>query len=100
MKEKTEGQDSPEGSKCFVHCSFSLAGSSQSFGRQMELLWVRLTCRLTNKPVMALGLVSITLCVGYLGYLHAVKENQSQELYEAVDSEGERYMRRKTSRWD
>lgn len=52
-----------------------------------------------NKPVMALGLFTITLCVGYLGYLHAVKEN-SQELYEAVDSEGERYMRRKTSKWD
>lgn len=52
-----------------------------------------------NKPVMAFGLVSITLCVGYLGYLHAVKEND-QQLYEAVDSEGEKYMRRKTSKWD
>ncbi|MCJ8749827.1 hypothetical protein PDJAM_G00192200 [Pangasius djambal] len=52
-----------------------------------------------NKSVMAFGLVTITLCVGYLGYLHAVKEN-SQELYEAVDSEGERYTRRKTSKWD
>ncbi|KAJ3606231.1 hypothetical protein NHX12_025751 [Muraenolepis orangiensis] len=52
-----------------------------------------------NKPVMALGLLSITLCVGYLGYLHAVKDNQTT-LYEATDSEGEKYMRRKTSRWD
>ncbi|KAL7889105.1 hypothetical protein AOLI_G00040790 [Acnodon oligacanthus] len=52
-----------------------------------------------NKPVMAFGLVTLTLCVGYLGYLHAVKENR-QELYEAVDSEGERYMRRKSSKWD
>ncbi|KAF7650876.1 hypothetical protein LDENG_00119320 [Lucifuga dentata] len=52
-----------------------------------------------NKPVMAFGLVTITLCVGYLGYLHATKEND-QQLYEAVDSEGERYMRRKTSKWD
>ncbi|XP_036438683.1 small integral membrane protein 8 [Colossoma macropomum] len=52
-----------------------------------------------NKPVMAFGLVTLTLCVGYLGYLHAVKEN-AQELYEAVDSEGERYMRRKSSKWD
>lgn len=52
-----------------------------------------------NKPVMAFGLVTITLCVGYLGYLHAMKEN-SQELYEAVDSEGERHMRRKSSKWD
>uniref|UniRef100_UPI0037E8049D small integral membrane protein 8 n=1 Tax=Semicossyphus pulcher TaxID=241346 RepID=UPI0037E8049D len=52
-----------------------------------------------NKPVMVFGLVTITLCVGYLGYMHAMKEND-QQLYEAVDSEGERYMRRKTSKWD
>lgn len=52
-----------------------------------------------NKPVMVFGLVTITLCVGYLGYLHATKEN-NQQLYEAIDSEGERYMRRKTSKWD
>lgn len=52
-----------------------------------------------NKPVMVFGLVTITLCVGYLGYLHAMKEND-QQLYEAVDSEGEKYMRRKTSKWD
>ncbi|XP_070843627.1 small integral membrane protein 8 [Chaetodon trifascialis] len=52
-----------------------------------------------NKPVMVFGLVTITLCVGYLGYLHAIKEN-NQQLYEAIDSEGERYMRRKTSKWD
>ncbi|KAK6295083.1 hypothetical protein J4Q44_G00343090 [Coregonus suidteri] len=52
-----------------------------------------------NKPVMAFGLVTITLCVGYLGYLHATKEND-QQLYEVIDSEGEKYMRRKTSKWD
>uniref|UniRef100_A0A3P8RNY1 Small integral membrane protein 8 n=1 Tax=Amphiprion percula TaxID=161767 RepID=A0A3P8RNY1_AMPPE len=52
-----------------------------------------------NKPVMAFGLVTITLCVGYLGYMHAMKEND-QQLYEAIDSEGEKYMRRKTSKWD
>uniref|UniRef100_A0A3P9I130 Small integral membrane protein 8 n=1 Tax=Oryzias latipes TaxID=8090 RepID=A0A3P9I130_ORYLA len=51
-----------------------------------------------NKPVMAMGLVAITLCVGYLGYMHATRENE--QLYEAVDSQGERYMRRKTSKWD
>lgn len=54
---------------------------------------------LQNKPVMAFGLVAITLCVGYLGYMHAMKEND-QQLYEAVDSDGERYTRRKTSKWD
>ncbi|KAK2524100.1 Smim8 [Columba guinea] len=52
-----------------------------------------------NKPVMAFGLVAITLCVAYLGYLHATVENKN-DLYEAVDSEGSRYMRRKTSKWD
>ncbi|XP_004564778.1 small integral membrane protein 8 [Maylandia zebra] len=52
-----------------------------------------------NKPVMAFGLLSITLCVGYLGYLHAMKEND-QQLYEAIDSEGERTTRRKSSKWD
>jgi len=52
-----------------------------------------------NKPVMAFGLLSISLCVGYLGYLHAVKDNNEQ-LYEAIDSEGESYMRKKTSKWD
>lgn len=51
-----------------------------------------------NKFVMGFGLVTITLCVGYLGYMHASQENQ--QLYEAIDSEGERYMRRKTSKWD
>lgn len=48
---------------------------------------------------MAFGLITITLCVGYLGYLHATKDND-QQLYEAIDSEGEKNMRRKTSKWD
>ncbi|MBN3301792.1 small integral membrane protein 8 isoform X2 [Amia ocellicauda] len=52
-----------------------------------------------NKPVMAFGLLTISLCVGYLGYLHATTENK-QDLYEAVDSEGVSQMRRRTSKWD
>ncbi|XP_077366190.1 small integral membrane protein 8 [Festucalex cinctus] len=51
-----------------------------------------------NRPIMAFGLITITLCVGYLGYLHAMKEN-NQQLYEAIDSEGERLMRRRASKW-
>lgn len=58
-----------------------------------------LVCVWQNKTVMGFGLLSITLCVCYLGYMHATQENQ-QQLYEAIDSEGERYMRRKTSKWD
>ncbi|OCT78292.1 small integral membrane protein 8 isoform X2 [Xenopus laevis] len=52
-----------------------------------------------NKPVMVFGLVTITMCVAYIAYLHATEENK-KELYEAVDSEGNRYTRRKTSKWD
>ncbi|XP_045399943.1 small integral membrane protein 8 isoform X1 [Lemur catta] len=52
-----------------------------------------------NKPVMAFGLVALSLCVAYIGYLHATQENK-KDLYEAVDSEGHSYMRRKTSKWD
>lgn len=52
-----------------------------------------------NKPVMAFGLVAITLCVGYLGYMHAVKENDQQRP-DAVDGDGERCTRRKSSKWD
>ncbi|XP_068135490.1 small integral membrane protein 8 [Hyperolius riggenbachi] len=52
-----------------------------------------------NKPVMVFGLVTITMCVAYIAYLHATEENK-KEVYEAVDSEGNRYTRRKTSKWD
>ncbi|XP_036621960.1 small integral membrane protein 8 [Trichosurus vulpecula] len=52
-----------------------------------------------NKPVMIFGMVTLTLCVAYIGYLHATQENK-KDLYEAIDSEGARYMRRKTSKWD
>ncbi|XP_009705741.1 PREDICTED: small integral membrane protein 8 [Cariama cristata] len=52
-----------------------------------------------SKPVMAFGLFAVTVCVAYLGYLHATVENK-KDLYEAIDSEGSRYMRRKTSKWD
>ncbi|KAM4771988.1 small integral membrane protein 8 [Rhinophrynus dorsalis] len=52
-----------------------------------------------NKPVMAFGLVTITMCVAYIAYLHATEENK-KEVYEAIDGEGTRYTRRKTSKWD
>ncbi|XP_037699840.1 small integral membrane protein 8 [Choloepus didactylus] len=52
-----------------------------------------------NRPVMAFGLITLSLCVAYIGYLHAAQENK-KDLYEAVDSEGRSYMRRKTSKWD
>lgn len=52
-----------------------------------------------NKPVMAFGLITLSLCVAYIGYLHATQENKT-DLYEAIDSEGHSYMRRRTSKWD
>ncbi|XP_014456047.2 small integral membrane protein 8 isoform X1 [Alligator mississippiensis] len=52
-----------------------------------------------NKPIMAFGLITITLCVAYIGYLHATQENK-KDLCEAIDSEGTRSVRRKTSKWD
>ncbi|XP_027709500.1 small integral membrane protein 8 [Vombatus ursinus] len=52
-----------------------------------------------NKPVMIFGMITLTLCVAYMGYLHATQENK-KDLYEAIDSGGARYMRRKTSKWD
>ncbi|XP_077161053.1 small integral membrane protein 8 [Paroedura picta] len=52
-----------------------------------------------NKPVMAFGLLTITLCVAYIGYLHAQQENK-KDIYEAIDSEGNRETRRKISKWD
>lgn len=48
---------------------------------------------------MAFGLVTLSLCVAYIGYLHVTQENK-KDLYEAIDSEGYSYMRRKTSKWD
>ncbi|KAG8524495.1 Small integral membrane protein 8, partial [Galemys pyrenaicus] len=37
-----------------------------------------------NKPVMAFGLITLSLCVAYIGYLHATQENK-KDLYEAID---------------
>lgn len=48
--------------------------------------------------MMAFGLLTITLCVSYIAYLHATTENK--ELYEAIDSEGRRCTRHKTSKWE
>ncbi|XP_032249384.1 small integral membrane protein 8-like [Phoca vitulina] len=52
-----------------------------------------------NHPVMVFGLITLSLCVAYIGYLHATQEN-TKDIYEAVGSEGHSYMRRRTSEWD
>lgn len=51
-----------------------------------------------NKAVMGVGLTALTLCVGYLAYLNAQKENR--ELYEAYTVDGSIEMQRKPSKWD
>ncbi|XP_012669256.1 small integral membrane protein 8 [Otolemur garnettii] len=52
-----------------------------------------------NKPVMAFGMAALSLCMAYIGYLHATQEIK-KDLYEAVDSEGHHHMRRRASKWD
>uniref|UniRef100_A0A3Q2QEE0 Small integral membrane protein 8 n=1 Tax=Fundulus heteroclitus TaxID=8078 RepID=A0A3Q2QEE0_FUNHE len=76
-----------------------LRASSASCDNLLTALFTASCVVLQNKPVMVFGMVAITLSVAYLGYLHAMKEND-QQLYEAIDSQGERYMKRKTSKWD
>ena len=53
---------------------------------------------LQNKVVMAVGLVLITGCVAYLGYLNATTENK--RTYMSMDEEGKLQKQYKTSRWD
>uniref|UniRef100_A0A1A8MZ33 Small integral membrane protein 8 n=2 Tax=Nothobranchius TaxID=28779 RepID=A0A1A8MZ33_9TELE len=92
-KEAGKGNGSP-GEKGFRSPGLRGAQTTSLFRAVNPELFIK-----PNKPVMAFGLVAITLCVGYLGYLHAMKEND-QQLYEAIDSQGERHMRKKSSRWD
>ncbi|KAM6915465.1 small integral membrane protein 8 [Xenentodon cancila] len=95
MSDKVSGKDEPSpGGRGFRSPGLRGAQTTTLFRAVNPELFIK-----PNKPVMAFGLVTITLCVGYLGYLHAMKEND-QQLYEAIDSEGERYMKRKTSKWD
>ncbi|XP_072042451.1 small integral membrane protein 8-like [Amphiura filiformis] len=55
-----------------------------------------------NKAVMAFGLVAITGCVAYIGYMHAMKENKTDELiYEQYRPDGStEWTRTKRSKWD
>ncbi|XP_037533460.1 small integral membrane protein 8 [Nematolebias whitei] len=92
-KESGKGKDSP-GEKGFRIPGLRGAQTTTLFRAVNPELFIK-----PNKTVMAFGLVTITLSVGYLGYMHAMKEND-QQLYEAIDSQGERCMKKKTSRWD
>jgi len=54
-----------------------------------------------NKYVMGFGLISISCCVAYLGYLNAIDENRSAGLYEIYDNNGSVVSTQtKTSKWD
>ncbi|XP_061609380.1 small integral membrane protein 8 isoform X2 [Phyllopteryx taeniolatus] len=91
-------KDSNKGKKGVIETDYRTPGLK---GAQTTTLFRAVNPELfikPNKPMMAFGLITITLCVGYLGYLHAMKAND-QQLYEAIDGEGERLMRRKASKW-
>lgn len=50
---------------------------------------------------MGFGLISISCCVAYLGYLNAIDENRSAGLYEIYDNNGSVVSTQtKTSKWD
>jgi len=54
-----------------------------------------------NKYVMIPGLIAITGCVAYFGYLNAIAENRAAGLYEIYDSEGNIInTQHKTSKWN
>ncbi|CAH1257758.1 SMIM8 [Branchiostoma lanceolatum] len=53
-----------------------------------------------NKVVMAFGLVTITGCIAYIAYLNASKENQRDQLYVNVSSDGTETVQRRRSKWD
>ncbi|XP_061560449.1 small integral membrane protein 8 [Phycodurus eques] len=91
-------KDSNKGKKGVIETDYRTPGLK---GAQTTTLFRAVNPELfikPNKPMMAFGLITVTLCVGYLGYLHAMKAND-QQLYEAIDGEGERLMRRKASKW-
>eukprot|EP00058_Branchiostoma_floridae_P018300 XP_002603789.1 hypothetical protein BRAFLDRAFT_86619 [Branchiostoma floridae] len=52
-----------------------------------------------NKMVMAFGLVTITGCIAYLAYMNASKENQRDQLYVNVSSDGTETVQRRRSKW-
>ncbi|XP_078669235.1 uncharacterized protein LOC144910242 isoform X1 [Branchiostoma floridae x Branchiostoma belcheri] len=53
-----------------------------------------------NKIVMAFGLVTITGCIAYIAYLNASQENQRDQLYVNVSSDGTETVQRRRSKWD
>ena len=48
---------------------------------------------------MAVGLVSVSLCVGYIAYMNATAENR-KNTYTVMNEAGEFQRRQKTSKWD
>ncbi|CAB3365761.1 Hypothetical predicted protein [Cloeon dipterum] len=50
-----------------------------------------------NKVVMALGLLGLTISVGYMAYMRSQYEQMG--LYTAVDSEGQQTLMKRQSRW-
>ncbi|XP_067008495.1 small integral membrane protein 8 [Anabrus simplex] len=51
-----------------------------------------------NKVVMGFGLVSITICIGYIAYMRSKYEGLGY--YSAIDKDGEETFIAKKSKWD
>ncbi|XP_059468750.1 small integral membrane protein 8 [Neocloeon triangulifer] len=51
-----------------------------------------------NKIIMALGLVGLSVSIGYMAYMRTQHERMG--LYTAVDTEGQETLMKRPSRWD
>jgi hypothetical protein len=50
-----------------------------------------------NVVIMALGLIGLSISVGYMAYMRTKYEKMG--LYSAVDDSGQQVLRQRTSRW-
>ena len=48
---------------------------------------------------MAVGVISVSLCVGYIAYMNATAENR-KDTYTVMTEDGSFHRRQRTSKWD
>jgi hypothetical protein len=64
----------------------------------LDLTFINNEFYLKNKVIMALGLLAIAGCTGYLTYMKTKYENMGY--YVAVREDGSKQLHTKKSRWD
>lgn len=81
--------------------AWSRAGATTAFKAINPELFIK-----ANRFTTVVGLIALTGCVAFVGYLHAMDENKkdlknNRELYKAVDEDG-RFSKvaERKSRWD